>query len=471
MKLEELIKRTRDEINRRVARHNAITEELATLRGAETPDQERISTLLTERQGLTAERESLTKQLASYEDEQREDQAVARLQSTITPSGAPDDQRGDTRGVTTVITEKRTYAKDSDPKGLRFLSDVAADFLGDREARDRLFQHMKEERAERAEKVARAVTAAGSPGTIVPQYLIDLYAPKGRPGRKFADQCRHHDLPETGMVAYIPRQTAKTSVGLQANEMDTVTESDYDDENITVAIRTAAGSQTISRQAAERGVGTEDIVFEDLLKAYDTSLDSLLINSAVWGLLAVANTVAYTDADPTAAELYRKILGAAANVEDVLLDFDEDDLITVMRGRRWAWLNGEVTDKKPFIAQPGVPAEAFGTNAGNPYPAGIRGFLPNGGRVVTDNNLPNNLGVSTTEDVTVVVAQHEAHLWEDPSAPMYIRAEQTQAKKLGIDLVVYGFFAACFDRVVDEQGSPKAVHQKISGTGLIAPVF
>ena len=41
----------------------------------------------------------------------------------------------------------------------------------------------------------------------------------------------------------------------------------------------------------------------------------------------------------------------------------------------------------------------------------------------------------------------------------------------GVPTVVYGYFAACFDRVVDEQGTPKAVHQSITGTGLVPPVF
>lgn len=471
MKIEELIAKLREQINSRITMRNDYSTELDGLRAAEVTDEvtAKIGELRAKKAGLDAEVVALNARLADLQEEQRQDAAIAALQATVTPTGARAATGHEERVV--VGGEPRTYARETDPRGLIFLSDVVADFRGDRRAGDRLARHMDEERVERGEKMQRAVTAAGSPGTVVPQYLIDLYAPKGRPGRKFADQCRAHPLPEAGMTVYIPRQTAKTSTGLQAAEMDPVTESDYDDELIPVSVRTAAGSQTISRQASERGLGTEDIVFQDLLKAFDSDLDYQLINASTWGLLAVANAVTYTDADPTAAEFYRKILGAGANAEDVLLDFDEDDLITLMRGRRWAWMNGEVTDKKPFIAQPGVPLQAFGTSEGNPYPAGVRGFLPSGGRVVTDNNLPSNLGTGTNEDVAVVVVQHEAHLWEDPAAPMYIRAEQTQAKKLGIDLVVYGYFAACFNRVVDEQGTPKAVHQKITGTGLVAPTF
>lgn len=468
MTLEQLIARAREQLNARINLRNDYATELDELRGKDDVDQAKVDELRGKKSALDAELATLRSNLDGLLEEQRQDDAAAKLQREVEPTGAAGRQAERT---VDAVKEARTYSKENDPKGLRFLSDVVGDFVGDRRAAERLSQHLAEERVERGEVVQRAVTTAGSPGTIVPQYLIDLYAPKGRPGRKFADQCRHHDLPETGMTVYIPRQVQTTTAGEQAAELDTVAEQDYDDELIPVKVRTNAGAQTISRQAVERGLGTEDIVFEDLLKSYDVALDSRLINAPTWGLLAVANTITYTDASPTAIELYRKILGASALVEDVLQDLDEDDLFTLMRGRRWAWLNGETTDQKPFVQAAGVPANAFATDAGTSYPAGVRGYLPNGGRVVTDNNLPNGLGTGTNEDVVAVVAQHEAHLWEDPSAPFFIRAEQPKAKQLGIDLVVYGYFAACFDRVVDEQGTPKAVHQKITGTGLVAPVF
>ncbi len=468
MTLEQLIARAREQMNARISLRNQYATELDELRGQDAPDAEQVDALRSKKADIDAELTALREQLEGYERELESDQAVQRLQAQTHPTG----QRAAQPERAVEVNEQRTYTQENDPKGLRFLSDVVAEFRGNPAARERLARHVEQERHERGEVVeTRAVTTSGAPGTIVPQYLIDLYAPKGRPGRKFADQCRHHDLPETGMTVYIPRQVATTATGEQANELDTVAEQDYDDEMIAVSVRTNAGSQTISRQASERGLGTEDIVFEDLLKSYDSGLDARLINAPVWGLLAVANPLTYTDADPTAAELYRKILGGVATIEDVLLDLDEDDVFTLMRGRRWAWLNGEVTDKKPFVQNSSVPLGAFATTDGAKYPAGVRGFLPNGGRVVTDNNLPSNLGAGTNEDVVVEVVQHEAHLWEDPSAPMFIRAEQPQAKKLGIDLVLYGYFAACFNRVVDAQGTPKAVHQKITGTGLVAPVF
>lgn len=478
MNLKELIKQLRANLAPKLTERTELRTSIDTVRAAcvaesRDPSEAESRTVVAGNEriaAIDAEVERVNAQIAEYEDEIRRDEAADALAREINPTGAPAANQD--RGLESV-TEKRTYSRDSDPTGATFLRDVAADFLNLRGAhRERLERHEQEEFAIRGEQLAeRAVTAAGSPGLVVPQYLVDMYAAKGRPGRKFADQCRPHALPETGMTVYIPRQTVLTTVDIQAAEMDTVSETDYDDELISVPVRTASGSQTISRQSSERSLGTEDIVFADLMRAYDSALDNKLINSAVWGLLAVANSVTYTDADPTAAELYNKIVGAQATAEDTLLDADEDDFFSLMRGRRWAWLKSQLTDKWPFMAAPGQVGNAVGTNLDNGYQAGVRGHLPDGGDVVTDNNLPNNLGAGTNEDVVAVVARQEAHLWEDPNAPIFIRAEQTQAKKLGIDLVLYGYFAACFDRVVDAQGTPKAVHQKITGTGLIAPVF
>lgn len=476
MDFEKLIAQKRESMNARISLRNEYSSELETLRGKDDPteaDKARVEELRTSKAKIDAELTSIEEEMRQLEAEKSADDAIARLNERHNPTGAGVGA-GDAeeRGATATVTEKRTYSKENDPRGLRFLNDVLADFRGAREAGDRLSAHLREESHLRGDGVVeRAVTTGGAPGTIVPQYLVELYAPKGNPGRKFADMCRHHDLPDTGMTVYIPRQTARTAAGEQVNELDPVAEADYDDEMIPVKVRTAAASQTISAQASMRGLGTEDIVLQDLFKSYNTKLDDLLINAPTWGLLAVSNPVTYTSGTPAAAELYRKILGASATIEDTLMDLDEDDLFTLMRGRRWAWFNGETTDQKPFVQQVGVPTNTFALNEAGGYATPVAGFLPNGGRVVKDNNLPSGGGAGTNEDTLVVVAQHEAHLWEDPSAPYFIRAEQTQAKKLGIDLVIFGFFAACFDRVVDGQGTPKAVHQKITGTGLVAPTF
>jgi len=62
------------------------------------------------------------------------------------------------------------------------------------------------------------------------------------------------------------------------------------------------------------------------------------------------------------------------------------------------------------------------------------------------------------------VAKDECHLWEDPSAPMFIRAEQPAAATLGVLLVVYSYFSYTMARYTNAVG-------KITGSGLIAPTF
>lgn len=482
MKIDELIRKIRADVNAQISIRNDLSAQLETLRGAEDVDEAKVKDVREQKVRVDATLSDLRARLVEAEAERSEDEDVARLQERSNPTATGEDQQERGRAGSGIeVSEKRTYSPESDPDGQGFLLDVARAARGVHGAQSRLDQHMKEERTERGNGAlleARADTA-DTPALVIPQYLTDMYQPKGRAGRPLANQMRKHRLPAKGMVVMIPRVTAGTTVSEQVNELDDVDESQIEDELIPIRVRTAAGAGTISRQAVDRGEGVDDLTLADLFKAHDTNLDRTLITAPVpggatagGGLLAVANTVTYTDADPTAVELYRKILAASANIEDVLQDLDEDDVFTAMRGRRWKWLSGELTDKWPFINHRGFHPLTGGENLGEGYAAGIRGYLPDGGGVITDNNLPSDLGTGTDEDVIAVVSRPEAHLWEDPNAPMYIRAETGPSmKKLGIDLVVFSYFAFCFDRVVDEQGTPKAVHQKITGTGLVPPVF
>src|SRR3546814_17686225 len=84
-------------------------------------------------------------------------------------------------------------------------------------------------------------------------------------------------------------------------------------------------------------------------------------------------------------------------------DLDEDDVFTLMRGRRWKWLSGELTDQWPFIAHRGFPAFAGGESLDNGYQAGLRGYLPAGSPVVTASHLPRNPGTGQNAALTPLV--------------------------------------------------------------------
>jgi hypothetical protein len=122
-----------------------------------------------------------------------------------------------------------------------------------------------------------------------------------------------------------------------------------------------------------------------------------------------------------------------------------------------------MTSSWPLINSQGIPTQAGGVNLNRDYGAGFRGLLPNGLAVIVDNNVTTT--ASSNQNEVYVVPSSECHLFEDASAPTYIRAEQPNAQNLGVLFVVYGYYAFTFDRY--GAGSM----QKVTGTGLTTPTF
>jgi hypothetical protein len=364
-----------------------------------------------------------------------------------------------------VGQEERTYRKDQDPLGKNFLMDICRQYsFQDVEAASRLARHMQEERVERAEYLQRAVGTGNFQGLTVPQYLTDMYAPATAALRPFADVCNKHPLPESGMSIEISRITTSSDAALQANQNTAVHNQDMDDTLLSVPIKTAAGQQTVSRQAIDRGTGIEDVTMQDLFNRVATRLDATLLNEATTGLTNVAQAVTYTDADPTGAELYPKILGAAAGSEAALLAMGAPSH-AIMHSRRWYWLSSQMSNTWPMVNFTNLPVQAAAqANPNSSYASGPRGVLPCGLEVIVDNNIATNLGAGTNEDELYVVPSSECHLWEDPNAPLFIRAEQAAAASLGVVLVAYAYFGYTFQRYTNGM-------QKVSGTGLVTPAF
>lgn len=421
----------------------------------------RIEELRDERAKLKDEIRGIKGKLADANEIKLEEEARTKEAAESNPTSV---RKPAYDQVARVGSEERTYAKESDRHGVQFFRDVSRQFLfQDVEASTRLARHMQEERVERAAQLTRAVGTSAFEGLTVPQYLVDLYAPATAALRPFADMCSQHPLPENGMSVEISRITTASDVDIQAAENSTVAEQDMDDTLLSVPVRTASGQQTISRQAIDRGTGIESVAIQDLFNRYATRLDATLLNVASVGLSAASGTIAYTSANPTAEELYPKILEAASASEAALLQM-ATPTHAVMHSRRWYWLQSQLSNKWPLIAQPQVPVQTGGTNSGSPYGSGVRGVLPNGLEVVVDNNVLTNRGGATNQDEVYVVPSAECHLWEDPSAPLFIRAEQPKAAQLGVLLVVYGYFAFTFGRYPNG-------FQKIAGTGLVTPSF
>jgi HK97 family phage major capsid protein len=351
---------------------------------------------------------------------------------------------------TVVKSEARTYSPKAETS---FIADAyAAQFNNDYAAKDRLARHMNEEKVER-----RDVTSANFAGLVVPQFLTDLAAPFARAGRPTADAARKHELPAAGLTISISKVTTGSSVAEQT-EGAAVSETNMDDTKLDISVKTFAGQQNVSRQALERGTGIDSLVMADLVSAYHTTLDAALVSEIKVGN---GNTVTYTDASPSVAELYPKILDA---VQKIQTSFFAGPNVIVMHPRRLAFILAAVdsTNRPLALPQSHNPMNTVATGAGSVV-YGNSGYTIAGLPVVTDAN------VTTTDngdqDAIYIGSTQELHLWEQGSGePMMLRFEQPKGSELDVQMVVYGYSAFTVRRY------PKA-WAEIVGTGLAAPTF
>jgi HK97 family phage major capsid protein len=358
---------------------------------------------------------------------------------------------------TSIKSEPRTYSPHAETSFVR--DAYAAQFSNDYQAKERLARHMNEERIER-----RDVTSANFAGLVVPQFLTDLAAPFARAGRPFLDQARKHQLPDAGLTISISKVTTGSATAVQT-EGAAVQETNMDDTKLDVSVVTVAGQQNVSRQAIERGTNIDSLVMADLVSAYHTNLDSLNVTTSATSLTnVITQVVTYTDASPTVAELYPKILDC---VQRIQTNFFAGPNFILMHPRRLAFILAAVDDQKRPLAVPvpnfnGQPAFASG-NGAPVY--GNSGYTIVGLPVITDANVITTNGAGSNEDVIIVGNTQEAHLFEQGSGePMMLRFEQPKGAELDITMVVYGYSAFTANRY------PNAF-ALVGGTGLITPSF
>lgn len=370
---------------------------------------------------------------------------------------------------TTVTSEARTYGPTSQRS---FIADVVnAQLRGDWDAGQRLSRHMAEERVERRHALAgvesRDVGTGAFAGLTVPQYLTDQVALPKRAMRPLLDLARPLNLPADGMTVGISRITTGTAVAAQNGENTGVQETDIDDTLLSVNVRTVAGQQDVSLQAIQRSTGADQVVIQDLINAYHTNVDSQAINGdgnngTHLGILSTSGivSVAYTDASPTAAEAYPKIFDLISQIQSGVFGGATH---LVMHPRRWNWFASQVGSTFPFLQPNNVGAHNVGGQITSNTYGGVVGVLA-GLPVVLDGNIPTNLGAGTNQDPILGVTADELFLWEEPGAPMLIRAEQVGSGSLTVKLVVYGFSAFTAGRY-------PGAHGVVNGTGTVTPTF
>jgi HK97 family phage major capsid protein len=369
--------------------------------------------------------------------------------------------------VVRVGQEARTYRPDAEQAGgPSFFKDLAlSQVFRDPSATERLARHQNEMAVDGrpGTQQQRAIGTAAVVGLVPPQYLAERYAELARAGRPAADACTKLPLPEQGMTVNISRITTGTSVAVQASEGAAVSETNVDDTLLTVDVRTVAGQQTVSRQAVERGALVESVLMADLSGAHNAALDVQVINGSGasgqhLGLLNTSgvNSVTYTDASPTVAELWPKEVDA---VRQVAAQPFTGATHLIMNPLLWGWhLAALDTTGRPLFDVGGsnAPTNILATG-GTQYQD--EGKLL-GTKLLQSGGVPSNLGGGTNETRVIAMDARDVFLWEDPQMPIYIKAEETLAANLQVLYVMYSYSAFTAGR------QPKAV-SVISGTGLI----
>lgn len=381
--------------------------------------------------------------------------AIQKAREAVPPLGddepSESEKREGFRGRVEV-NEPPTYHK-GNRRDVSFLKDIWGSMHGDPAAQQRLARHKMETR-----DVDTSDPGAGV--FVPPKYLADEWAELPREQRPFANALPNRPLMAEGMSFTIPRLTTGASVAVQQTEADAPSETDADGTLLTVNVRTIAGQQDMSIQAFERtDPGFADVVLSDLRAAYDSYLDTQLLsgtgsNGQLPGIRGVTgrNTVTYTDATPTSAELLPKLYDGIQQIADGRKA--NPDLI-VMHPRRAAWLASNLSSTFPLFQQ-GQLMQAAGVQDG--------GFLLSvaGLRVVIDSNVGVLYGAGTNEDEIYIVRSADLAVYESPLRVRVLQEVLSGTLQVRVQVFAYAAFAS--------GKQPEAIAH-ISGTGLAAPSF
>jgi HK97 family phage major capsid protein len=255
-----------------------------------------------------------------------------------------------------VGQEQRTYRADHAAAGTPgFMRDIYLHQIkGDPVAGERLARHGHEVETDDPTWQARAIGTGAVSGLVPPQYLTDLWAQLARAGRPVANLCTPMPLPADGVTINVSRITTGSAAAVQATENTAVSSQDIDDTLLAVGVNTIAGQQIVSRQAVERGVLVEQILWSDLTADYNAKLDIQCVNGsgASGQHLGVLNvpaitSIVFTQASPTVPLLWPKLADAARQVVGQRFT---GPTAWVMNPLMWGWIGAALgTDNRPLI--------------------------------------------------------------------------------------------------------------------------
>jgi HK97 family phage major capsid protein len=387
---------------------------------------------------------------------------TAKARELAAPTIPDEPQANEPAPRVEVKSEPLTYERHSPHSVFRDMA--AAQFGGDPAAQQRLARHRQEIAVERPNKYDLSSTDSAGGYLVAPLYLQDEFVDLARSGRVVANTIGSRPLPPNTDSVNLPTLATGTTVAAQTDN-NTVDETDATFGTVAADVKTIAGLQDVSQQLLDRSVpGVDQIIFADLAGAYNTSLDTAVINSSVSnnkGLLQVTgiNAVTYTDSTATVAEIYPKIADA---VQQIHTSIYQAASVIFMHPRRWAFFLAAADGNNRPLITPYAPQNAPGTHGG-PVAEGLVGSMQ-GLPVYVDANIPSTLGAGTNEDRIIVVRREECYLWEDQSGPYLETFRDVGSGTMTVRFRLHNYYAQCHER------RAKAI-SAIAGTGLSTPSF
>jgi hypothetical protein len=407
--------------------------------------QERLTTLLDAVE--TEGRSDLTPEETADFDAARS--ALQEIDDRLTELRAQEAEMSEKDAITTEAAEVRSeiaHAADIrvGAEAKTYRSDAEFDFFADAlnaKHDGAAAARLERNRAEMAHEYRANGTSGDFGGLVVPQYLVDQFAPVLVSGRPFLTAVTNVPLPDQGMNLTIPRGSTGTSVAAVATENTSVSNTTYVESDLVVPVRTFAGQQVVSRQAIERGTGIANILLQDLFQQYATKVNVSAISGdgsagSHYGILNTTSvaTVAWTGT--TGATFVNSLHKAIGTINAAR--YAAADLI-VMHPRRWAWLCAQSDSSNRPLVQidgPGFNAVGNGVAAGYSGVGSIAGI-----KVVTDAGIPTNLGAATNEDRVIITRSSDVLFMEAAGAPVGLQLEEVLADQLSVRMVTYGFSA------------------------------
>lgn len=360
------------------------------------------------------------------------------------------------------IKEPDLYRKGGDHS---FFGDIfRMRFDADPMATDRIKRHQVH-----ADSEERAVTSTSFAGLVIPQYLVDDFAPVARQGRPLADFIGSRPLPPDGMTLNVPRGDTGVVVTGQSQNIN-VAEQDIGNTDIVVPVVTIAGQQNMSRQSLDRGRNTDDEVMGDLAEAYAAEQDRQIIAGTggltqYMGILGTTNVATISVVASAGITQVRLVASAVSQVHsNRYLPAN----VIVVHPRRWAyWSQSTDSNGRPIVTPNAHgPQNAFGVGD----LAASKGIVGDiyGIPVLTDPNIPTTLSYdvtqSSTTDPIIVTKATDLRLYEDDPMPRRVRFEETLAGQLTVKVVAFDYSAFTAGRY------PTGT-VVLAGSGLTTPVF